>query len=132
MPELVNTIDLFDNAVGDHEIKDPDEIVFLENIIDVLQGKETKLVDDLVTLTVFTPDVYGNDNDKASTTINVCHRMSRIASDWKLHSSNTPIGHPLTEVSNDIHNKINQKQTEPNINNLYHQNIALPSKMKKR
>ena len=34
--ELVNTIDLFDNTVGDSEIDKPDEIVFLENIIDVL------------------------------------------------------------------------------------------------
>ena len=57
--------------------------------------------------------------------------MSKITSDWKLHSSNTPIGHLLAEVPNGIHNKMNQSQTKPNIDNPFHQNIALSSKMKK-
>ena len=42
VPESVNTIDLFDNAVGDHEIDDPDEIFFLNNFIDVLQRKKQR------------------------------------------------------------------------------------------
>ena len=56
MPESVNTIDLFENTVGGCEKDDPDEIVFLENITDVLQIKREKLVDNLVTLTVLTPN----------------------------------------------------------------------------
>ena len=44
----VNTINFFDNAVGDREIGDTDGTVFLENIIDVLQRKKSKLVGNFV------------------------------------------------------------------------------------
>ena len=54
VPELVKIIDLFDNAVGDRDNSNPDDIVFLENIINVLQQKRKKMVGDLVTLTVHT------------------------------------------------------------------------------
>ena len=40
LPELVNIIDLFDNAVGNRDNENPDDKVFLENIIDVLQTKK--------------------------------------------------------------------------------------------
>ena len=57
--------------------------------------------------------------------------MSEITSDLKLYSSNIPIGHLLAEVSNGIHNRTNKSRKQPNINKLYHQNIASPSKMPK-
>ena len=42
MPESMNTIDLFNNAVGGHEIDNPDGTVFSENIIDVSERKKSE------------------------------------------------------------------------------------------
>ena len=54
MPESVKTIDYFDNTVGNQDKDNPDDIAFLENIVNVLQSEKAMLVGDLVTLTMFT------------------------------------------------------------------------------
>ena len=50
----MKTADLFDNTVGDCNKENPNMIVLSENTIGVLKRK-VKLVDNVVTLTVFTP-----------------------------------------------------------------------------
>ena len=67
--------------------------------------KKAKLLGNLATLTVLTPSFDGYDNDSTSDMFKLCHQMSKTISDLKLHSSNTPIGHLVGEVSNGINNK---------------------------
>ena len=85
--------DLFDdNVVGGRDNDDPERMVFLDNMIEVLEGKKTKFVNNVVTITIFTPLMNVAEKDSTSVTVKLCYQMSKITSDSKLHSSRTPIG----------------------------------------
>ena len=69
IPESVKTTDLFDSTVCDHKHEDPEEIVFLESFIEVLEKVGSKLVNDFVSLTMSTVMMNLDQNDSTSTTI---------------------------------------------------------------
>ena len=111
VPGSVKTTGLFSNTMGDHEHEHPKEIVFSESAIEVLEKGNTKLVNDIMPLTMFTLRLDLNENYSTSTTIKLCYQMSKITSDLELHSSSTPIGNLLVEVPKDIHSKIERSKT---------------------
>ena len=75
-----------------------------------MEKRKAKLVNDVVTLTVFTPRLDLDENESSSATIKLCYQMSKITSDLKLHPSSTTIGHLLAEVSKVIHSKTDRNK----------------------
>ena len=64
---------------------------FSDSVTETLEKRNTKLVDVVVSLTIFTPRLDLDENYSASTTIKLCYQMSKNTSDLEFHLSSTNI-----------------------------------------